>query len=133
MAVTAAQVQAALPYLGLQQSDFQGVQARPNLKDAEQALADLKARAHKNFKKAARQLHPDVNGGDEAKTATFASLVQVLDEIDKLQVRPPPPPRPVMVMRPMVFTTFTSGTSTNSTAYGGVYVSFGPRGPFRPS
>jgi len=106
MALTDAQIQAALPYLGVNQQDFLAVRQKPTFEEACAALEELKKQAHRNFKKAARELHPDATGGDEAKADIFRTCVSLLDDLDKLRlVRPQP--------RPVQWVTYTnSGTST---------------------
>jgi hypothetical protein len=52
-------------------------------------LRTLKKNAKANFRKAALILHPDVNGGDESKTAQFRELskaIAFLDQIDLVGV-----------------------------------------------
>lgn len=68
-----------------------------------QALVDLRIRAKKAYKQASLKLHPDVNGGDEAKTADFRLLNQFMEELEKMQApreyRPPKPPNATFTVR----------------------------------
>lgn len=116
MALTDAQIQAALPYLGVNPQDFQAVRQMPTFEAATAALDELKKRAHRNFKKAARELHPDLTGGDEAKADIFRTCVEMLDQLDKLQlVRPQP--------RPVQWVTYTnSGTTATHTGFSSVTI-----------
>jgi len=116
MALTDAQIQAALPYIGVYPQDFQAVRQLPTFEAAVAALEELKKRARRNFKKAARELHPDLTGNDEGKADIFRTCVEMLDQLDKLQlVRPRP--------RPVQWVTYTnSGSTSTSAGFSGVTI-----------
>lgn len=118
MAITDAQLQAALPYFGVSQEEIRAVQTKPSFEAAVQALADLKARVKKNYKRAVRELHPDVTGNDAAKTEIFRTLTEMVDGFEKLEVRRPPP-RPQFVQ---TWSTSGSATTTSSMGFGGVTI-----------
>ena len=118
MAITDAQLQAALPYFGVTQEEIRAVQMKPTFEEAVAALDDLKKRVKKNYKQAVRALHPDVTGNDPAKTEIFRTLTEMVDGFEQLQVRRPPPPRPVF----QTWSNSTASTSTVTTGFGGVTI-----------
>lgn len=109
MAITDAQLQAALPYFGVTQEEIRAVQSKPTFEDAVAALADLKKRVKKSYKQAVRALHPDVTGNDEAKAEVFRTLTEMVDSFEKLEVRRPAP-------RPQYVQMWSSSAGSSSTA-----------------
>src|SRR5579872_3586024 len=81
-----------LTMLGLCPADFQRVQRMPTYQQGVEELQALKDRTRKAFRRVAVQLHPDQNGGDEAKTAKFKNMNELVQKVEKLQLRPPTPP-----------------------------------------
>ncbi len=91
-------------------------------------LTELKANAHRRFTELARDLHPDVNGGDERKTEAFKVLANANDEIEAIQERHARPRQQFVPMGGVVVV-FTGGgipgggftwtTSGNDTTGGG--------------
>lgn len=49
------------------------------------ALVELRTRAKRSYKQAALKLHPDVNGGDAAKTEDFRLLNLFMEELEKME------------------------------------------------
>jgi anaerobic glycerol-3-phosphate dehydrogenase len=80
----------ALRDLGVEfPADFYAIEVAP-IGEARFLLEALKKRVKDNFRTLAKVVHPDVNGGDEAKTARFRLLATVHAEIERLVVEPPP-------------------------------------------
>jgi len=77
------------------QQDFDTIRRVP-FPQAQTLLQELKAKARRNYKRLAFELHPDRTQGDEAKAQLFVLLGQVLTELDKTTMHPPPPPTPVV-------------------------------------
>jgi hypothetical protein len=77
----------AMELLGVSAQDITGVKHAPMLEQAQVELERLQARATQNLKKAAKFLHPDVNGGDAEKTRIFKNLVQVAQDLAKTEIR----------------------------------------------
>ena len=90
-----AKVQQAFADLGVHPNDLQAL-ARIPFPESQQKLADLKDLARRNFRRLSLELHPDRNGGDEAKTERFKTMSRLRDELEKIEVQPAPvAPRPV--------------------------------------
>jgi len=89
-------VQRALQALGVVQQDFETIRRVP-FPQAQTLLQELKAKARRNYKRLALELHPDRTQGDEVKAQLFVLLGRVLVEIDKTTVHPPPPPPPQVI------------------------------------
>jgi hypothetical protein len=90
-------VQAVLRDLGVEPADLEALRRCP-LAEGQRKLAELKERVHKNYKRAAFELHPDRTGNDPEKTERFKLLVTVRDDFEKFQLVPPQPrfvPMPV--------------------------------------
>jgi len=68
----------------------QKVQRQPTLEKAREALSDLKEEAKKRYKKLAFQWHPDRNPDDPTATARFKLLGQVMEGLEKIELRPRP-------------------------------------------
>lgn len=115
--------------LGIMPNELQGLQRLP-IQEGQRRFAEIKERVHKNYKKAAFELHPDRTGNDPEKTELFKLIGTVKDDFDKLQLerrpvlRPPPPPMPmqVQVVRVVswasVGSTYNRTTATNTVAVG---------------
>jgi len=78
--------------------DIDAIRRSATYEAAQQALIELKKRVNENFRRLAKDLHPDLNGGDANKTAWFTLISRMKAEIDRVQLPPPPPPRPVLTM-----------------------------------
>lgn len=91
------EVQRALAVLGVTPQDVETIRRVP-FPQARTLLQELKAKARRNYKRQALELHPDRTQGDETKAALFVLLGRVLEELDKTEVHPPlPAPPPVVV------------------------------------
>ena len=73
----------AMRLLGVSRKELRAALVRP------EALDILKKKVRTQYRKVARSLHPDVNGGDEAKTALFQAVAQVCRQIQALTVAAP--------------------------------------------
>jgi hypothetical protein len=108
-----------LNLIGLTAEDFHRVRQAPSFEEAENALVVLKDQAKKGYRKQVFELHPDRNEGDEAKAQTLQALNDLMGKLDRLRVqRPAPPPQ----MRWVPWN--NSSSTSSSTTYGGVSVSF---------
>jgi hypothetical protein len=76
-----------LGMLGLCSADFQRIHRLASAQ-AQEELKVLKGRARKALGQRARELHPDLNGGDEKKTELFTVLNRMVQEIEGLAIRP---------------------------------------------
>jgi hypothetical protein len=76
-------------------NDFLAIQRAP-IAEAEKLLIALKTKVKHNFHRLCLELHPDVNGGDQAKTERFKSLAIIKAEVDKIGVHE----RPTQVLQP---------------------------------
>jgi len=83
------QSQKALKALGVTQTDFDTIRNVP-IAEAKTLLKDLKARAHRNYKRLALEYHPDQTKGDAAKTEFWLLLGRVLEELNKTTVQAQP-------------------------------------------
>lgn len=118
------QIVRAMQLLQLTKDDFTSIERATSFVVGQQALEALKERAKKQFKKLAFELHPDRTNNDPAKTEDFKLISAAVDDLEKLQLRPPPPPRPVMPTIRIVFRSYGggfTGTSTTTTTGGGWY------------
>jgi hypothetical protein len=104
-AIPASDVQRALTALGIAPQEFETIRRVP-FPQAQDLLQELKAKARRNYKRLALELHPDRTQGDEAKATLFVLLGRVLEDLDKLRVTPPPP----IPMQPAVFIRFADAT-----------------------
>lgn len=115
----------ALTIIGVDfDAEVRNIRAAPNPDGARQRLAELKDRVRKAFRKAAIALHPDQNGGDEAKTAQFVSLCRAVEALCRVELRiMPPRPQP-----PVVYVHWVGGTcgttTATSTAYAPAYTAW---------
>lgn len=83
MELTDDQLLESMVLLGLKPVDFDEMRkAAPN--KGPYLLDKIQIKARKNYKKVAREYHPDKNGGDEAKTEMFQAVTQVMEEIDNM-------------------------------------------------
>ena len=125
MKLTDAQVIEGMTRLGVTPQDFRVLQTAPTLDAANKMLDELKVRVKKSFRRAAMELHPDKNGGDEAKTEEFKRLSALVDEVDKLKMYAAPPPRMPFAVPGVRVVRVTYGgsstASTTSTTTSGVY------------
>lgn len=79
--------------------DLNNIQRAGSFEKAQQALADLKERVRKNYRRLAFELHPDRTGGDSARTEHFMLLSRIKEEFEALRLRPPiPRPPAVQIM-----------------------------------
>lgn len=99
-----ARLSAALIELGVTPAALRAIQtAQPD--KGRLMLAELRLVAKSKYRKLAKELHPDLNGGDPAKTAKFSFLSEVMKQVEGMEYRfspapPPPPPRPGPPVRP---------------------------------
>jgi phytoene dehydrogenase-like protein len=106
-------VQRALAALGVAPQDFDTIRRVP-FPQAQTLLQELKAKARRNYKRLALELHPDRTQGDATKAELFVLLGRVLEELDKTVVHPPPPmPQPIAIN--FAFHTAPTWVSTAST------------------
>lgn len=80
----------AMQALGVSPSDFEQIRKMPQ-HEAQEWLKMLKDRARKRYRALAKELHPDQNGGDTAKTAKFRLVTSMLADLNKLEVPSKPP------------------------------------------
>ena len=85
------QMERALRTLGITAAEIQQILQQPDREVCKVRLAELKEKVKKNFKVLALQLHPDVNGGDAAKTEMFKLVSRIRDDIEKLEITEPQP------------------------------------------
>jgi len=83
--VTDSDLQRALRLLGLSPKDILEIRRGATYVSRKKALVELRSKAKRAYKQAALKLHPDVNGGDEAKTADFRLLNQFIEELDHME------------------------------------------------
>lgn len=76
--LTDAEISKALGLLGLLPEDLRALRSGQ--------LDGLKAKAKKNYKKAAAFLHPDLNSGDAEKTADFVLISTFIREFLGMQL-----------------------------------------------
>jgi DnaJ domain len=88
--LTPFEYQTAYKALGVTESELQAIEAAPYL-EGEALLKKLKERIRKTYRYLAKELHPDVNGGDAEKTALFNIVTRVSKELAKRTPKPPPP------------------------------------------
>ena len=118
--LTDTELNQVMEVLGLTREDFLAVKQAPNIIEAREVLRVLKEKAHRGFRRAAKKLHPDLNGGDEAQTQLFIHAKAVVDHIQKIQLREPPPVHRFAPMRMRVVygsgfaSSVTSATTTTS-------------------
>jgi hypothetical protein len=89
-------IQQALTALDVTEAELEAIRRAPFPK-AQTLLQDLKAKAHRNYKRLALELHPDRTQGDKTKAELFVLLGRVLEEFDKIAVHPAP--KPIQVVR----------------------------------
>ena len=82
------QILEAVNWLGLPLPDlfFDIVRHCQTPEKARSRHAEIEKTARRKFKHLARQYHPDLNGGDEAKTETFKTLATVINDFAKIPV-----------------------------------------------
>ena len=85
---TAQEIQ-AYRLLGITETELKDLSKLSSFREAEALLLKLKAKAKKNYKRLAFELHPDRNGGDPEKTALYVLLTKVQQEFSKKEARPP--------------------------------------------
>jgi hypothetical protein len=113
--------------MGLQPEDFSGIGEARDREEATQRFLTLKEKFKTGFKRMALILHPDRNGGDPEKTATFHLLMSVAKEFDNLRIKPPttvkyqttfsgpiPPPPPKRSGVPRYYPIGYPGTETQN-------------------
>lgn len=76
-----------LDVFGITQVDLRHVQAAPSLDEAAVRLDALKARARKELRRLAIDLHPDRNGNDPVKTERLKALTELLSKFSAVQVK----------------------------------------------
>lgn len=106
-------VQRALAKLGVTPQDFDTIRRVP-FPQAQTLLQELKAKARRNYKRLAVELHPDQTNDDKAKTELFVLLGRVLEELDKTVVHPPPVHQPIVIN--YSFNTAPTWVSTSTTS-----------------
>jgi hypothetical protein len=91
-----------------------------------QAFQDCKARAKTNFRKLAFELHPDRQGGDEARFKELAGIWNRLKDIEISLQPPQPQPQRVSVtivsIRHPIPNPYYSNSSTGTTTNGSWWV-----------
>ena len=105
-----------LNVFGITQVDLRHVQAAPSLDEAAVRLDALKARARKELRRLAVDLHPDRNGDDPVKTERLKALTELLSKFSAVQVKLAPA-QPVMRVY-VVQNVWGASTSTTSTTAG---------------
>jgi hypothetical protein len=112
-------VQAVLRDLGVEPTELEALRRCP-LAEGQRKLAELKERVHKNYRRAAFELHPDRTGNDSVKTERFKLLATIRDDFEKLQLAPAQPryvPMPVpQVIRIVSWASASSAFRNASTA-----------------
>jgi hypothetical protein len=106
-------IQRALAALDVTEAELEAIRRAPFPK-AQTLLQDLKAKAHRNYKRLALELHPDRTQGDKTKAELFVLLGRVLEEFDKIAVHPAP--KPVQVVRVPIATWQASWNNPWSTS-----------------
>lgn len=119
-----AQLQEAIAHLDVVPEDLDLVKRAPSREVAENMLAELKLRVRKAYRRQVLKLHPDRNGGDEAKTELFKLLTEFATEFEKLQVTPAPRPQMQMMHPGVIYPGNASTTSSTINFHGGVRVVF---------
>ena len=84
---------AAQRRLGATPERLQAILQHPKFEDCQRLLAELKAEVKVNFKRLARQLHPDLHN-DEGMARELATLTQVRAALLDLKIERKPPPQP---------------------------------------
>ena len=101
--------------LGVTNAEVRAVLRAPSFDAALAALDELRARARKNLRKAALELHPDVTGGDEKKNEQLKVLTAAYEGLKNLKLVQRP-----LVVRPPVYVVWSSAaTDTSTTASAG--------------
>lgn len=124
VSLTDTELNEAMEAIGLVREDFIVVKQARDLVEAREVLRVLKAKAHRGFRLAAKQLHPDINGGDERMTQLFIRAKAVVDHIEKIQLREPVPMCRFVQSRIRVvygpgFASSTAGTTSTTTPWRG--------------
>jgi hypothetical protein len=122
--VTVADIRLALAELGFSPESIQAVKrAWETSYDAAQVrLAEMKTAAKAEYRRLARELHPDLTGGDADKTEHLKRINVAWEQVEKFQLPPPRPPMMKLIIgngRSRYYTTVVNGfgfgfTATNS-------------------
>jgi hypothetical protein len=122
MQPTPEQREEVMRILGVSHNDLQACLRCPSFEIAVERLGELKARAKKNYKRAAFDLHPDRTGGDATKAALFTCLRAALTELEKIELKRRPPQPSIPTIMPGISINIIRGgawgnttTATNAT------------------
>jgi hypothetical protein len=116
MDLTNTQLCEVMEVLGISREDFLCIKTAANPTEAQENIKLLREKAKRGLRKAAKSLHPDVNGGDENKTELFKRAIQVVEDLEKLRIAPSRRFRHVHPMN-VVISTIISGYRPGSTYY----------------
>lgn len=84
--ISPAELNKAYHVLGITETDLMAIVSAP-YRESEDLFKKLKAKARKNYKRLALDLHPDRNGGDLNKTVLFDLLTRAVKELDKRKAK----------------------------------------------